>query len=365
MKTFYKKLFAATLSSVCASVVSADSVTNDSSGIHAQARLGYIQTDDNTAKIQTMAIGGRIGVITPELHGLSGAMTLFTTNPLNHNQRDPFFLSSNSTGYSLVGEAYLQFSFGENRIRIGRQGIETPFADIDDIGMIQNNFEAIVYEGQVIDEVSLFVGYLNRWAGVDAPVAESFTKLDNNHGVAVYGMTYEIPEVTASLWYYDSNGGTDIFYAEAGFSLWENLDAGLQYAHQNDTSISGANSEGEVWGAVLSYAIGDFTLMTDHNKVSGGKGITNGFGGGPFYTSGIDHTIAATPNLSSSHAYGISYSGFPGWEFGLRKINFDKTENVTDFDVSWVIHEQFRFSLEYTDMNNDGDIAKMFMNYDF
>ena len=48
-----------------------------------------------------------------------------------------------SNAYAILGELYLKVKFGNTELKIGRQELNTPFADMDDGGMVPNTFEAL------------------------------------------------------------------------------------------------------------------------------------------------------------------------------------------------------------------------------
>ena len=106
----------------------------------------------------------------------------------------------------------------------------------------------------------------------------------------------------------------------------------------------------------------NFTFELSHNSVSSGA-VTNGFGGGPFFTSGIDHTIADVNNQKAT-AVGMEYTS-DKWTVGIRKINFNKGENELDLTASYQVRDNLGASIEYADMGDDGHILKTFLNYDF
>ncbi len=341
----------------------AEEESGDSSGVSGQVRLGYINTDNNVDDLTSLSIGGKLGYTSPSYKGLSAGAVFYTTNPVAGKDEDGFFLDSNNDGYSILGEAWLNADIGKTSIKLGRQGVDTPFADTDDIGMIQNNFEALVFTNHSLPNTELFAAHLSRWAGVDSPQPEKFVKLDNDKGVNVLGANYEADNWGTQLWFYDSNHGTDMTYADITITPNDALEFGIQYANQNDTTVDATGFDGNVWGATAAYTIKDTTISLDYNKVSDGQ-VTNGFGGGPFYTSGIDHTIAEAVDQKAT-AIGIEYAGLKDWTFGIRNISFDQGENELDLTASYQIRKNLSTGFEYADMNNDGTIAKAFLNLDF
>jgi len=345
------------------SLVVAEEKEQDDSGVFGQVRLGYINTDNNVTDVETLSIGGKLGYTSPTYRGMSAGAVFYTTNPLGGLDADAFFLDSNNDGYSILGEAWVNADIGETSIKLGRQKVDTPFTKENDIGMIPNTFEGIVITNNSIENTEFFAAHLSRWAGIDAPTPEKFNKLDNDNGVNVFGVNYDVEKWGAQLWFYDSNNGTDMTYADARYRPIEAVELGLQYADQNDTTTNGTGADGSVWGATASYKINGVKVAVDHNSVSG-KGVTNGFGNGPFYTSGVHSSIAGVQDQSAT-ALGVEYTGLENWTFGIRKIDFDKGADTLDLKVAYQVRENLHTGLQYADMDANGTVAKAFVNFDF
>ncbi len=65
------------------------------------------------------------------------------------------FLGSNGQSYSILGESYLKFQYGNSSIKAGRQIIDTPYADSDDIGMVPNSFEGYTFTNRDLDNTTI------------------------------------------------------------------------------------------------------------------------------------------------------------------------------------------------------------------
>ncbi len=113
-----------------------------------------------------------------------------------------------ATSYTILGEAYLQLDFGKSMLKIGRQEIETPFAQVDDIGMIPNTFESAIFENRNIEDTTIFLGQIQRMAGVDAEVVDKFTKVNGSNDMQVLGINYEgVKDLALQGWYYNLKDG--------------------------------------------------------------------------------------------------------------------------------------------------------------
>lgn len=355
-----KGLLTFSILSIASCSAFAESADENESRVFAQVRGGYVNIDDNAgSKTDTLSIGGKLGYKTKSYNGISAAATFYTTNPIGGVDDEGMFLDSNNDGYSILGEAYLNAALGDTNIRLGRQELDTPFADTDDIGMIPNTFEALHISNESLPNTQLHLAHLRRWSGVDAPVPEKFTDMNDDDGVTALGAVYEPSDKwNVQGWHYAASDATDITYLEAGLNPMKNLGLGVQYATQG-----GAGFDGKVWGVSAEYGVGDFTLAAAHNKVSDGQ-VTNGFGGGPFFTSSEDHTIAEVDDQKAT-LFGVEYAGIDKLTLAATHVSFDKGENELDLVASYAFNDNLSADLIYSDMNGDGEMTRAFVNYNF
>ena len=355
-------------------ILVAEDAVEDNSGVSGQLRFAYSNTEEGSGQnVDSAAIGGRLGYVSPVWKGISVGATGYSSNVIGSLDDDALFLNSkggpNGQGYSIAGELWLQAEFADTAIKIGRQAIDTPFADTDDIGMIPNTFEGVVISNHSLANTTITAMHLNKAAGVDAAVPEKFTHLsDTGEAVNALGFVYESDKWQAQLWQYEqknqAGNATDISYLEAGMSPIENLELALQYTTQNYD----AGGKGKAWGATAAYTVSDFTLSADYNKVSGANGVqgaVGGVGGGPFFTSAEQNTIDDVANIRAT-AIGIEYTGIKDLSLAVRKISFD--QGVTDeLDVAarYQIRDNLSADLIYSDMETDGKNTRFFINYDF
>jgi hypothetical protein len=341
-----------------------DCRAEEAASLSSDLRLGYTRTDDGAgSQVDTLSVGGRLDARSADWHGLGAGTTLYATTPLAGIDDDPLFLDAsggpNGSGYAVLGQAWVQGQWGHTRFRLGRQEIDTPFADTDDIGMIPNTFEALVVENSDVDDLVLSAMHLHRWAGVDAN-KEKFKRLNGAHGVNVFGAVYTRDRWDAQAWYYRQQGATDILYLEGGAEPLPGLHAGLQWTRQQDKA---ANTRARAWGASLAYTLADFTLSSDYNRVTGSGAVSNGFGGGPFFTSCDQHTIDGVRNIRA-FATGIGYSGIDRLDLGVRHVDFDQgVGDEWDLHASYSVSDAVGVELIYSDLGPDGSNARAFVNY--
>ena len=333
-------------------------------GAFGQIRFGYVSTDDNASNLDSLAIGGKLGYKTNTYYALSGGGTFYTSHPVGGMNDNNLFFDSNHKGYSILGEAYINADLGQTFIKLGRQEIETPFADSNDIGMIPNTFESLMIMNTSFIDITLLASHLHRWAGVDVESEpEKFIKLNGTNGVNILGVIYRPPDKwDAQAWYYNAKNSTNIFYLETAINSLENLGFGLQYCDQN-----GDDTNGKVWGLKADYKIGDFTLSIAHNDVSDGQvinGYGNGFGGGPFFTSAEENSIDSVINQRAS-ALSVEYAGFNKLILSTSYFSFDKSEDELDLVANYEFSKNLVANFIYSDLNKDGAVARAFLNYNF
>jgi hypothetical protein len=327
--------------------------------VSGQIRFGAVSIDDNHNSAESITLGGKLSYKSPVYHGLRFTSSFYSTNPVAGYNRESLFLSSTNKAYSILGEAYLNTRFGNTAIKIGRQEIDTPFADTDDNGMVPNTFEAVMLTNNSLANTTITASHLHRWAGIDSDKPEKFTKLNEDKGINALGVRYE-PSAKWQLqgWHYAAQNATDISYLESIFKPNNALQLGLQYTRQQ-----GAAYDGNAWGASTEYVFHSTTIGLAYNNVTAGK-VSNGFGGGPYFTSAEDHTIADMENQQAT-SLSLQYSGINRLTLGINYADFDKTENELDLSANYTLNKSLSLSLIHSDMYNDGTMTRGFIHYNF
>jgi len=128
--------------------------------VRSGVQLTDIKHDDTYTDI---ALGGKLHIDTKAFYGINAAASLYTTNALGKQEGNgiPFFDADNHS-YTILGEAYLKGKWENTALTVGRQEIDTPFADTDDIGMIPNTFEAAMLVSQITEDTTMTLGHLHK-----------------------------------------------------------------------------------------------------------------------------------------------------------------------------------------------------------
>ena len=319
-----------------------------------ELRLGAVRSKDSeNKKATTLSLGGRVSIETKPISGVSLVGTFFTTNALFGKNKNGMFLDSQNRSYSIVGESYLKANLGQTTIKAGRQIIDTPFADSDDIRMIPNSFEGYTLVNQDIQETTVILALLDKYSGIDAPIPEKFCDMQSSKdAVFTAGLLYEgLENSTIGAWHYEFES-VNFNYGEFLYET-DSFNMGLQYADQENSN--------SVYGLSIGSEINNLALNFAYNRVDGT--VSNGFGGGPFFTSSEDHTIADIEEQEAT-SYSLEYT-IDKVTVGAFHIDLEKGEDETDYLLSLAINKNHTLDMIYSDMYDDGNMVRFFANYKF
>ncbi|MCF6245290.1 MAG: OprD family outer membrane porin [Sulfurovum sp.] len=333
-------------------------------------RLGYQQ--DDTDK-QDLALGGKLHIETNPWNALLAGVSFYTTNSIKkHESAGVPFFDANNQSYSILGEAYIQGTWGNTTLKVGRQELNTPFADTDDVGMVPNTFEAVVLTNRDIADTTLFLAQLQRWSGVDSDEPHTFNKLNGNDGVQVLGLTYEgINNTTLSGWYYHIKDKVKISYLEANYEAEDDTFSyalGAQYSLQDYED----NTKSTIYGLMgsLGFNASGITASIAFNSVEG-RASDNFFGGGPYFANAEHHTLSNAGKEGKSILYGVEWDASSVGIDGLvLSAHIDKHTNATEYDmvVSYDYSDTLNLTAIYSDIDDENEAfsnLRVFIHYDF
>lgn len=340
-------------------------------------RLGYQNHEVNDTNEDEVAFGINLAYETPSWHTLQIGGRIFTTAG---NGKEGFegvvFFDENNEDYAILGEIYLKSTLGETTLILGRQALETPFADSDDNGMVPNRFEAFTLVNTSLHDTTLFFSHVMQWSGVDSDIPNEFTKLHTHAGMQMLGITYEgIANSVFSGWVYHLENWVDIGYLEASFARESeaySYGATVQYALQSYENAEDVNIYG-IAGSLGVNAVG-LTTTIAYNRSVGGR-ADNFFGGGPFVTSAEHNTIQEAGVDGNSILYTFEYSGAT---IGIPKLTLMTNINVEHKDIfdaneydiggSYIYSDNLELRAIYSNVENPDAPFKnfrMFFNYTF
>ena len=361
------------------------------SGEYRLMYAGYDQGIVSATDTYSTAIGGFLKYELADLNGYSSGVALITSQDMGiatgERKKSKYNdeLSSSSGYYTAVSEAYINYANNGFNLRIGRQVIDTPLADSDDIRMILNTFEAYVATYEV-SSFSFMAGNLQRWQGVDAGLDDGWVDAGEK-GTWFGGMTYS-DTVEFNAWYYNIADHLNAIYADIGISydMSKNMSISLAAQYLDESELKNSGEAAAIYGASAELAAYDFAFSFGYNSSSkvDGKTSFSGFGGGTLYTNmdtmildeitqDRDATATVIGISYGTDAFSLSYANgaFVGDADGTgAKANIVEQDVVLEYIYSdaltvsavYIISEDQEASSK---TENDWSRAQAMMSYSF
>lgn len=343
-----------------------------------QVRMFYIDREyqgsaGNKTHRGATAIGGHLKYETGELNGVSLGAAFYTTHEVDSRKTiDPTLFGKDDEGYSILGEAYLQYKYKNTTFKGGRQKLVTPMLGDDDARMIPNLFEAYVLTNRDIANTTLRLGHVTKFAqgtfgrtytdGILSATSGysfidsknhvgSFTNVgtyafdEKTDGITMASATYTgIENLKLDLWDYYAHDIMNIIYGEANY-LWKCLMtdalkpyAGVQIIKEDSIGDEfGGEIDSRYAAAKLGVKIENFDLSFAYSKTGknsaseaadGGvaNAIVSPWGGMPAYTQGMvtRHMFIAGADAAKAAA---------SYNFKDMGANLTTVAYYTEFDM--------------------------------
>lgn len=316
------------------------------------------ETSENTS---AFASGGNIHVETAPLEGISVGATFYVSDDLNTRSDNPAKDNPNlPENVNILGEAYVQYETASDLLRIGRQLINTPFANPGDAFIIPVTYEAVSYVKKTAMGLTLSGHFLDRIKGrpdsafVDTSAfsAGRYRVSDApNEGVWVAGANYQNNQTALQAWGYHLPDQFNLAYLQADQSLQESFGViprfSAQYLHQRD---DGAAVLGQVdtqtVGLKVAGSMGVTTAYLAWNHVEENAGAFNNggilapfnFSTSPIFTNSMIQTMEnSTPG--SAYKVGVDVNVTKNLGVALSHSVYNRIGAVdtdaTDFDVTY------------------------------
>jgi len=330
------------------------------------------------------AIGGKLHLETGVFYGLSGGVSFYSSNALVNNENRGLvpLRGESHKSYSILGEAYLKTEFSETLLKVGRQEIETPFAQADDIGMVPNTFEAAMFESRLLKDTTLVLGQVQKMAGVDADSVDSFKRLNGSDNMQLLGLSYEgIPHVVLDAWYYNLKDAevNKIAYVEASYEKeFKDITFGtaLQYAKQGYSVGESAN----IYGVGVDATVKKFGLSVAAAYTEARDNAAfSGFGGGPFFSNSEYFILDNAGDDAKAIWFGAEYNaksmGVEALTVALGEVTLENKRgeeaSELDFTASYEINKNAEVHLIASKLKgtnvgeDDAKHLRVFANYNF
>ena len=368
-----------------------------------QLRTGYIGfSEDGTSSTNAYALAGHFHFNTKRWNAFMIGAEVYTVLNLGVDQ-DPLnlngdFFDENGKSFMLLSQVYLDWKWCNTEIKLGRQSLDTPHADSDDIRMMPNYFEAYTITNTDIDNLTLTAGIIDKMAGWEngvnsakfVDVGETLGTDQNIDGIYYASASYEgIKDLSLSLWYYHYSDIATVIYAEAGynyeFSKAITVTLGLQYDASSETGAALlGQQDAETYGISLesNFAAIGLTVLAAYNQDNGETGAMGlSLGGGAFFTSMEDQTLDALGTAGKAWMIAAGYDfgilGIDDLTFGVAYGSFE-ADNISLYEskeidaileYSW--NEKISLTVAFTSVDfkmaaaEDYDQFRVIANYNF
>ncbi|WP_297888784.1 OprD family outer membrane porin [Sulfurihydrogenibium sp.] len=352
------------------------------SKVMGQFRAFYIDrnyesgTTDIVKDRSAFAIGGKFGFETAAVNGLKFGIMAYTTNAIDPNRLgptasgglnphlDPSLFGKDRKSVTYIGQLYLNYSYKNTNVKIGRQEINTPMAGMDDARMLPNLFEGVVITNKDLPKTTLIgahfwnmaygtfanaysacsylglqagygcSGYTNltiRGVGLSKYDTGNFMNMGKqaigkaNAGVTVLAAIYEgIPNLKLQAWDYYAWDMMNILYLQGDYNVKvSNVKTTISAQYINETNVGskvkdvfGKEVGANLFGAKINFniptpVVDNFNLYaaysvtgSDTNKLLNG-GLITPWGGTPGFVQG---TVTRLGYVADTNAWKVGTS---------------------------------------------------------
>jgi hypothetical protein len=272
------------------------------------ARVMYYDKDyDKASKtdITTLTAGGIMKYTTKEYMGLTGGVAYYGSARVGGifsktEGKKSSNLTSEGENLGLLGQAYLEYNRANTMLRVGRQQLDTPLMNDNDIRFLTTAYEAAVVRNTDIPNTLIEAGYVWSMSGTGSADNE-FTDYNNDWGDeglayillknnSVKGLEVQAQYVGALSDTNSTNGKVSVSnyrYVDATYNIpfGQKTSVSAQYAGNSfneKLSASGSNTDSTMLGLNIgtSVSIVDFALFA--NSISGNT--VSFVQAGPMYT---------------------------------------------------------------------------------
>jgi hypothetical protein len=354
----------------------ADAMKNAS--VSGQFRFGYVTTSPDvsgTSDTTGAAIGGILKLETAEWNRLQFAVAPYFSENIDALGGDEAdgelsgdFLDANLDSFAYLGEAYINYNFGNGSVRVGRQQLDNPFINTDDIRMNPNTFNASWLTMDLGRALKLEAGVVKTWAGIDSGDDKDKFKDTSGDGVTAIGLSYAVNEALGvQAWSYDFDESHSLLYVDGAYTTGK-LEIAAQYASFDEDNASGV--DGSAMGIAATYATGPWVFTAAMNSASNDadKGVSNGLGGGNFFTSMDEMTIDGLTEAEAT-VMGVEYAVNENFTAGIAMGHFEDdgaaTADIdeTDIVLSYAASDNLDVEFVHASVENDADTTDEGTNF--
>jgi len=350
-------------------VLQADSIKDEIDGIglvdhlKGEFRVGYINLNDSGSK-DSFGVGGHLHFNSKRFNGFGVGVEGYFVDHFGLKNENGDFFDENRDGFALISQYFLDFSNDKFRAKVGRQLLDTPHLDSDDVRMIPNYFEGGIAEVD-FKRVVFTIGRVDKMAGWENGVdAKRFVEIPET---LFSSIAFSFNNFDLTYWVYDIDDYAFINYFEAKLKT-ALKSVGVVYSFQLDRVFEkgGSDVDSYLYGLMVEfYFSSGFEMVFAFNEELKRSAVES-FGGGPFFTSMIEETIDSLEDSARSYVGQINYQlkgGSLGFAFGRFRSDLKRVEEL-DLFCDYYIKKNLNISISFAKLS-DYSILTLLLRYSF
>ena len=347
----------------------------------------YYNTREYEAEGKTdeaaFALGGALRAESAAWHKIKFGLGYYTAQDLGTNDDDPAKVNKRLGGdLEVLGEAYIATNAFDTNLTLGRQKINTPFANPGDAFIIPFTFEAVSLTNTAINNLTIELAHINTIKNRNSDEFVDVGAWSTNRygltptstsGTSILGAKFKQDSLSMELWYYDYSDLFQTLYGQVNYTFngSENLKPFIAAQF-----ISQSESGDELLGTVDSSLIGlqggisfgSSKLTLGYNEVEEHEdSFANGafltpysYSTSPLFTNNMLTTLE---NVDAGEATKITFNHqWNALAFKASYAVFDYAQaidrNATDLDITYKLDQwqpglSVRWRFELVDGDED------------
>ena len=327
------------------------------------------------------ALGGALRAESAAWYNVKFGLGYYTAQDLGTNSSDPAEVNKRlGSDLEVLGEAYITTNFFDTDLTVGRQKINTPFANPGDAFIIPFTFEAVSLSNSSLQNLTFQLTYINT---IKNRNSEEFVDVGawstarygltptSTSGTSIVGVKFKQENLGAEVWFYDYSDLFQTVFGQVNYSLPAAGTIEPFIAAQLITqSESGDELLGTVDSTVLGlqagFGFGSSKLTLAYNEVEENEdSFKNGaflspytFSTSPLFTNNM---LTSFENVDAGEATKLTFNHqWHALAFKASYAIFDYAEaidrNATDLDITYKLDQwQPGLSLRWRFEMVDGD----------
>ncbi|MBB3061160.1 OprD family outer membrane porin [Microbulbifer rhizosphaerae] len=324
------------------------------------------------------SLGGALRAETGKIGPIKIGAGYYTAQDLGTNDDDPNKVNSRlGSDLEVLGEAYLKFDAGHTVATLGRQKVNTPFANSGDAFMIPFTFHGYGVTNKSLKDISFEANYLSE---IKNRNSETFVDIGSwtasrygasapseTGSMANLGAVYGAGPIKLEAWFTRVSEFFDTLYVNGSYSASISNSVkpfvGAQYATQRESGdeILG-RIDSSLYGVKFGTTMGSSKVTLAYNSVATEQSaFRNGaflapfsYSTSPLYTNNMLETLE---NVDAGEALKVtfnhSFSSKVDVKLSYATFDFDQAPDreATDLDVIYALDQyleglSFRWRLE-------------------